>query len=834
MTDERFRIYNRPPEDIRVSRPDALEAALSLAANGFSVFPMDITSEEWGAGATAKTKHFICSWSQAATTDPEVIVEWWTGDAAGAWPAIYTGKSDLLVLDVDRKHGKNGVKSMKKAGRKAPKTFSYTTLNNGIHHWYRAPQDRAATVGQDVDGLVGVDVRAGVGLVVYYGPILEDAPEMAEAPEWSIVESQARDDRAPMLGVREWMEAVEDGKPTDEAKAILKRLRKGGVSHQDLLTIVADLVRIGTDGKPGARKALAKARDWYVNGTPGGGRVTWNRRKAATDFDVALEGSVRRQGLPLDALPIPKSYMRQVANRRLPVAPERRDPSQPRALEHSPLAEEIAAVMGKKWAHVEGIGILRYRAGVWRVTDRMIFDEHVRRALLPIIEQEGGKAIGMGDNKRVKEVSVLANSGSIRSVAGLALGILADLGGEVDAYPDLLNVKNGVVDLRTGELLPHDPAYMFTKQAPVAYDPDAYDEYWDRALEALPDRKTAKWLQTVLGQAITGHNHTGFGIPFLKGGGENAKSTILDALRTTCGTGQFGYVATVPDRLLLGSPNDHPTDITTLHRVRVAIAEELPEGRHLNVKRLKDIVDTRTLSGRRMREDFFEWTATHTFIVSTNYTPAVAETDHGTWRRLTLVPFPWKFTLTPDPDKPYERLADPAIKAHFEEHPSPGLLSWLVKGSIRWYASGRKVGSTPMKVQRATDDWRDSADPIRAFAAERLAVNPGYAIPSRDFCEEFREYLKASGRAVWADETIVARALGHDALPGVEKRQVRFTGGNLQASTRPGFFPTAQAAPARAHSFVGVRFRETPGDLVDGDVDYEDALARMDAELSAA
>lgn len=833
MTDERFRIYNRPPEDIRISRPDALEAALSLAANGFSVFPMDITSEEWGMGGIGKTKHFICSWSAAATTDPEVIVEWWTGDAAGAYPAVYTGRSGVLVLDVDRKNDKNGVKSMKKAGRKAPKTFTYETLNNGLHHWYRAPEDRAATVGQDVDGLVGVDVRAGVGLVVYYGPVLDEAPEMAEAPEWAIVEAKVRDDRAPMLEVREWFEAVEGGKITDEAKAILKRLKKGGVSHQDLLTIVADLVRLGTDGKPGAGKALHKAREWYVNGTDGA-RVTWNRRKAATDFDVALEGSVRRQGLPLDVLPTPKAYMRQVAERRLPTAPERRDPSAPRSLEGSPLAEELAVVMGQKWAHVEGIGILHYRAGVWRTKDRMVFEEHTRRALKKIVAEEGSKALQIGDMKRVREVASLLNAGPIRATAGLVLGMLADVENEVDLYPDLLNVQNGVVDLRTGELLPHDPAYMFTKQAPVKYDPDAYDEYWERALDSLPDRKTARWLQTILGQAITGHNHTGFGIPFLKGGGENAKSTILDALRTTLGTGSFGYVATVPDRLLLGSPNDHPTDITTLHRVRVAIAEELPEGRHLNVKRLKDIVDTRTLSGRKMREDFYEWTATHTFLVSTNYVPAVAETDHGTWRRLLLVPFPWKFTLNPDPDKPYERLADPAIKAHFEEHASPGLLRWLVEGSMRWYANARKVGSTPRKVQTATDDWRDSADPIRSFATERLAVNPGYAIPTRDFCDEFREYLKAAGRAPWADETIVSRVLGHDAVPGIEKRQVRFSSGKIAASTRPGFLPTGNAAPARAMAFVGVRFRESPGDLVDGDVDYEDALARLDAELSAA
>jgi len=32
-----------------------------------------------------------------------------------------------------------------------------------------------------------------------------------------------------------------------------------------------------------------------------------------------------------------------------------------------------------------------------------------------------------------------------------------------DRHPDLLNVRNGVVDLRDGTLRPHDPNLMFTK-----------------------------------------------------------------------------------------------------------------------------------------------------------------------------------------------------------------------------------------------------------------------------------------------------------------------------------------------------------------------------------
>jgi phage/plasmid-associated DNA primase len=44
-----------------------------------------------------------------------------------------------------------------------------------------------------------------------------------------------------------------------------------------------------------------------------------------------------------------------------------------------------------------------------------------------------------------------------------------DLAKELDGDPDILNVQNGVVDLRTGQLDIHRPAYLCTMLADVDY-----------------------------------------------------------------------------------------------------------------------------------------------------------------------------------------------------------------------------------------------------------------------------------------------------------------------------------------------------------------------------
>ena len=50
---------------------------------------------------------------------------------------------------------------------------------------------------------------------------------------------------------------------------------------------------------------------------------------------------------------------------------------------------------------------------------------------------------------------------------------------ELDAYPDLLNCQNGVVNLRNGELLPHNSKFLLSKICACDYD---------AALEKSPTR----------------------------------------------------------------------------------------------------------------------------------------------------------------------------------------------------------------------------------------------------------------------------------------------------------------------------------------------------------
>jgi hypothetical protein len=73
-----------------------LEAALSYALMDWYVFPCKATDKE----------PLISKWQNKASNDAKQINEWWA-----KWPnaniAIHTGKSSLVVLDVDPRNGGN-------------------------------------------------------------------------------------------------------------------------------------------------------------------------------------------------------------------------------------------------------------------------------------------------------------------------------------------------------------------------------------------------------------------------------------------------------------------------------------------------------------------------------------------------------------------------------------------------------------------------------------------------------------------------------------------------------------------------------------------------------
>lgn len=486
----------------------------------------------------------------------------------------------------------------------------------------------------------------------------------------------------------------------------------------------------------------------------------------------------------------------------IPIAPPARI-EQP--LDDARMGETIALeYLHGKYVSAPGLGWLAYDGKKWSPASEARVLKAVKDALLDFQHQEG---LAGADGRRLGDIARLLYVRRMRAIMDVARGELEVDTDQLDAHPDLLNCSNGVVDLATGELSPHDPDLLFTRCTPVAYRPDARHPDWETALEALPADVYA-WMQVRFGQAATGHATPDDQLPVMQGGGSNGKSTLLATVMRALGD----YATPVPDRVLLANPGDHPTELMTLRGARLAVIEETPEARRLSVKRLKDALGTDPMSARYIAKDSVSWHPTHSLFLSSNYTPAVDETDHGTWRRLALVKFPYTYRapgapLVGDLDKH----GDPNLRDRLKRGAQGQLeavLAWLVDGALCWYGDRQTLPPAPATVAADTHAWRAEADLVLAFMADTLEVDPGRHVRRTDLYAAFTEWAASHGHAKWSDKTFSARFGQHDSVTGAGIHDARPYRSDPGLSVRDG---VGGHVPDRFRAWKGVRFR-TPQD----------------------
>jgi putative DNA primase/helicase len=347
--------------------------------------------------------------------------------------------------------------------------------------------------------------------------------------------------------------------------------------------------------------------------------------------------------------------------------------------------------------HVRAWGSwLAWQGTHWAKGDASAAERSAKATALKI----GDEAAGADDPKAVfKWAAKSQERRSIENMLAMARsedGIAVDASA-LDADQWVLNVRNGTLDLRTGQLRPHDPADLITKIAPVAFDAAAACPLWTSILErVVPDTDTRAFLKRAVGYALTGDvgEHCLF---FLHGTGRNGKSTFVNTLQSLLGD----YAREGAPSLLLSKRNEsHPTEVAALFGSRFVSCQEVEQGRTWAESTIKSLTGGDRITARRMREDFWEFAPTHKFFVCGNHRPRVRGGDEGIWSRMRLVPFEQFIRESErDPNLPAKLAAE-----------LPGILNWAIAGCLEWQKAGLQQ---PSAVATATAGYREAEDVVR-------------------------------------------------------------------------------------------------------------------------
>ncbi|GHU81843.1 hypothetical protein FACS189468_5180 [Spirochaetia bacterium] len=302
----------------------------------------------------------------------------------------------------------------------------------------------------------------------------------------------------------------------------------------------------------------------------------------------------------------------------------------------------------------------------------------------------------------------------------------------LDTNPWILNVENGTVDLRTGELREHRQEDMITKIAHVTYDKNADCPIWRNFLMEIMNynAELIRFIQTAAGWAITG-NTSEQSMFILFGTGANGKSTFLNTIMNLLGD----YAIATPTETFMKKSGDQITnDIARLRGTRFVTTTEAEQGRRLSEPLIKQITGNDRMTARFLYGEFFSFVPTFKIFMATNHKPVIKGTDHGIWRRIKLIPFTNRI-----PEEKQDKNLEEKLMAE-----ASGILNWLLEGAKRWTEERLK---TPQIITSATDEYRGEMDVIGNFIRERCAQEPGASIRARelfkcyqDWCDDNNEH----------------------------------------------------------------------------------------------
>lgn len=275
-----------------------------------------------------------------------------------------------------------------------------------------------------------------------------------------------------------------------------------------------------------------------------------------------------------------------------------------------------------------------------------------------------------------------------------------------DRDPDLLNVLNCTIDLRTGLPKPYDQDDMISKIAPVTYDPTAQCPTWDsflwRAFEGNIEMMT--FVQRAIGYTLTG-DISEQKFFFLYGFGANGKSTFMSAIRRMMGR---DYAMQAERALLLQRANEpHPTGVADLRGKRLAVSSEAAKHRNFDEELIKQLTGGEPVRAHRMRQDNEEFDATFKLWFLANDQPGVSDMTNAMWRRILVIPF--KVTIPKE-----ER--DPLLETKLDQERS-GILNWAIAGCLEW----RRIGlDPPSEVIEVTNEYQANENTVNTFIEEKV------------------------------------------------------------------------------------------------------------------
>jgi len=313
-----------------------------------------------------------------------------------------------------------------------------------------------------------------------------------------------------------------------------------------------------------------------------------------------------------------------------------------------------------------------------------------------------------------------------------------------------LNLKNGMFDLDSFELIEHDPTFFSTIQLPVEYIPDVQCPIWIETLNGIFGDKSAEdrkqcisVLQEFFGLCLTKETKYEKSL-FMLGEGRNGKSTLLFALENVLG--HANYSAVNLEALL------KPNYVAELYGKLANISIETNAKASIYDAMFKAVVSGDTVPADRKYGHPFKFRPFCKMIFALNNMPQVNDKTDAFYKRLITLKLTRQFA-----DAEQDRELKGKILSELN-----GIFLWMVQGYQRLRERG--YFDPGESIENETNEYRLENNSVLSFVDEKCHLGVGNMIPKDNLYEAYRDWCKASGMMAFSKKRFGSQLVKHHNL----------------------------------------------------------------------
>lgn len=336
---------------------------------------------------------------------------------------------------------------------------------------------------------------------------------------------------------------------------------------------------------------------------------------------------------------------------------------------------------------------------------------------------------------------------------------------QFDQHKHLLNAPNGVVNLHTGQIMVHDPKYLFTKTTSTT---PAADKIPIRFLSFLNDSfgdvNVISFLQVLFGYMCSGEVSEKI-VPFFIGKGNNGKTVLAELISTLLGD----YAGAVPSSLYLRNKKVGEHDYTTLESKRFGVGSEVPPDAFFDEEKIKKISGMDSIATRKLYEEYRTMRHECKVLILANSFPDLKCGDEAFWNRIRIV----RFTKSIPLDKQNKNLFTELLQGEGE-----AILGWIVSGAVKYYSEGL---TTPSRIFEDTKSIEENHNHVKRFINTYFTITESK--DNKVKCDIVRKLYD-----FWCDsediDPLESRMLGKELVKiGVTNTRYRDNGVRVKAYT---------------------------------------------------